>query len=136
MNRIKCIICNKNLILLRYSHNQLKKYKENIHFSNELKAERPRCLTCTAIPGQELKCIHCGLHKSLEAFSKNARSKDRDRAVRNSPLIFGDLAKSSPALQRVPAKSVGPRGQRSRRYEGGSNRRRLSPHRHFCKSGF
>lgn len=78
--RVKCIVCNKNLLPGRYSNNQLKKYKESIYYRGEFNAERPRCLPCTATPGSELQCVHCGVFKSLEEFSKNARSKDRDNA--------------------------------------------------------
>ena len=78
---IKCIICNKNLIQARYSQNQLKKYKERIHFDGVPQAERPNCQNCTGSPSFELRCVDCGFAKSLDQFSRNARRKDRDNAV-------------------------------------------------------
>ena len=80
-NRIKCIDCGKNLMGARYSNRQLNKYKESIYFKGESKAERPKCNSCTGAPGDELVCAGCGLCKSIEQFSKNARRKDRDNAV-------------------------------------------------------
>ncbi|KIX04059.1 uncharacterized protein Z518_07612 [Rhinocladiella mackenziei CBS 650.93] len=82
---IRCSVCNKNLILQRFSGNQLKKYKEAVFHERRagVPAPLPRCTTCTAGNVVELYCTVCRTTLPVDFFSRNHRSKPDQAKCRN-----------------------------------------------------
>lgn len=79
--RIKCDGCNKNLMAMRFSESSKRKWQESIRANRrnpKISIKLPRCVDCTSQSRQEMKCVMCGLVKSLDKFSKKQRQNTDD----------------------------------------------------------
>lgn len=84
LSRVKCSVCEKNLMAEKFSNKQKQLYLSALKQSKGKPVpliKHPKCTKCTGQQVVEMTCKYCEITKGLDQFSKVQRSNP-DNAVK------------------------------------------------------
>ncbi|KAL9622325.1 MAG: hypothetical protein Q9160_003336 [Pyrenula sp. 1 TL-2023] len=76
-DKVKCSVCEKNLMAEKFSKNQRQLYMNVLKQAKDRPVpliKHPKCTKCTGQQVVEMTCKYCEITKGLDKFSKNQRS--------------------------------------------------------------